>query len=81
MPPGKDADRALELAKKAKAQLPDAPNVADTLGLAFIAKGLYPSAISELSDASEKLPDNPTILYHLALAHWKNGDRDQALKL
>ncbi|MBW1678214.1 MAG: tetratricopeptide repeat protein, partial [Deltaproteobacteria bacterium] len=77
---GEDPDRALNLARKAKAQLPDDPGVADTLGLAFIVKGLYPSAISELSDAAEKMPRNPTVLYHLALAHWKNGEKDQALK-
>jgi tetratricopeptide (TPR) repeat protein len=74
-----DPDRALNLAKKAKAQLPDDPNVMDTLGVAFIAKGLYSSAISELSGAADKLPQNPIVLYHLGLAHWKNGDRDQAL--
>jgi tetratricopeptide (TPR) repeat protein len=58
---GQDPGRALNLAKKAKAQLPDDPNVADTLGLAFIAKGLYPSAISELSEAVEKMPQHPTV--------------------
>ena len=73
-----DLDRALELAKRAKKQLPDDPNVADTLGLAFLAKGFYPSAISELSDAAEKMPEHPTVLYHLGLAHWKNGDKQEA---
>jgi tetratricopeptide (TPR) repeat protein len=77
---GQDPDRALNLAKKAKAQLPDDPSVADTLGLAFIDKGLYASAISELSDAADKMPWNPTVLYHLALAHWKNGEKEQALE-
>ncbi len=76
---GEDPDLALNLAKTAKAQLPDDPSVADTLGLALLAKGLYPSAVSELIDAAEKMPRNPTVLYHLGLAHWKNGDRDQAL--
>ncbi|MCK4488083.1 MAG: tetratricopeptide repeat protein, partial [Desulfobacterales bacterium] len=42
---------------------------------------LYASAISELSDAAEKMPRNPTVLYHLALAHWKNGEKDQALEV
>ena len=40
----------------------------------------WTSAISELNDAAEKMPQNPTVLYHLALAYWKNGDKDQALK-
>jgi tetratricopeptide (TPR) repeat protein len=73
-----DPDRALSLAKKAKAQLPDDPSVADTYALALIVKGLYTSAISELSDATEKMPQNPTVLYHLGLAYWKNGDTNQA---
>jgi Flp pilus assembly protein TadD len=55
--------------------------VTDTLGLALIAKGLYLNAISELRGASEKLPKNPTILYHLGLAHWKNGEKDEALEV
>ncbi len=76
---GEDPDLALNLAKTAKAQLPDDPSVADTLGLALLAKGLYPSAVSELIDAAEKMPRNPTVLYHLGLAHWKNDNRDQAL--
>jgi hypothetical protein len=28
---------------------------------------------------AEKMPRNPTVLYHLGLAHWKNGDKEQAL--
>ena len=66
------------MAKRAKEQLPDDPNVADTLGLALLTKGFYPSAISELSDAVEKMPEQPTVLYHLGLAHWKNGDKKEA---
>ena len=76
---GEDPDRALNLAKKAKAQLPDDPSVADTLGLALIGKGLYASAVAELRDAVEKMPQNPTFHYHLGLAYWKNSETDQAL--
>ena len=72
-------DRALDLAKRAKEQLPDDPNVADTYGLALMHKGLYSSAISELSDAAQKLLDNPTVFYHLGLAHWKNGEKEKAV--
>jgi tetratricopeptide (TPR) repeat protein len=75
-----DPDRSLMLAKKAKAQLPDDPRVADTLGLACIVKGLYASAIAELSDAAEKMPENATVLYHLGLAYWKNEEKDQAVE-
>jgi tetratricopeptide (TPR) repeat protein len=75
-----DLDRALALAKQAKALLPDDPHVADTIGLAYLEKGFYPSAISEFSDAAEKMPRDPTIWYHLGLAYWKNNERERALE-
>jgi Flp pilus assembly protein TadD len=43
-------------------------------------KGFYPSAIAELNDAAEKMPEHPTVLYHLGLALWKNGDKEKALE-
>ena len=70
----------MDLAKRAKKQLPDDPNVADTMGLALIAKGLYQSAVSELSMAVEKLPEHPTVHYHLGLALWKSGEKEQAIE-
>jgi len=76
---GESPDRALELAKTAKAGLPDDPYVADTLGLAYISKGFYPSAISALSEAAEKLPMNSTVFYHLGLAYWKNNEKEKAI--
>jgi Flp pilus assembly protein TadD len=75
-----DPDRALDLAKRAKAQLPDDPNVADTLGLALIHKGVYTAAIAELSEAAEKMPEHSTVLYHLGLAFWKNGEKEKAIE-
>ena len=77
---GNDPDQALALAKRAKAQLPDDPRVADTLGLAYIVKGLHASAINELSDAAGKLPEDPKVHYHLGLAYWKNGEREAAIE-
>ena len=74
-----DPGRALDLAKRAKEQLPEDPNVADTYGLALMHTGLYSSAISGLHDAAQKLPDNPTVFYHLGLAHWKNGEKEKAV--
>jgi len=26
------------------------------------------------------LTENPTVFYHLGLAHWKNGDEEEAVK-
>jgi len=77
---GEEIDRALTLARRAKARLPQDPSVADTLGLAYIAKGLYESAIPELEDAAEKMPGNATVFYHLALAYSKTGRKAEAVK-
>jgi putative PEP-CTERM system TPR-repeat lipoprotein len=77
---GQDPDNALALAKRAKSLLPDDPRIIDTLGLALITKGLYSSAVSELKLGADKAPQNPTILYHLGLAYWKNGEKDQAVE-
>lgn len=74
-----DLDRAFELAKKAKARLPDDPRVGDTLGFALIKKGLYPSAISELRESVTGMEQDPTVLYHLGLAYWKNDEQGKAL--
>lgn len=76
----REPDRAFTLARQAKSQLPDDPGVADTVGLAYLEKGLYPSAISEFRDAAQKLPQNATIHYHLGLAYWKNQEKLHALE-
>lgn len=75
-----DPNRALVLAKTAKSALPNDPSVADTIGLAYLENGFYPSAISEFSDAAEKMPHNATIWYHLGLAYWKNNEPLRALE-
>ena len=74
-----DLDRAFELAKRAKARLPDDPLVASTLGFALIKKGLYPSAISELRESVTGMYQSPTVFYHLGLGYWKNGEQAKAL--
>jgi tetratricopeptide (TPR) repeat protein len=67
-----DLDRAVELAQEARAALPDSPDVADTLGFAYLEKGLPQAALPQLEEAA-KLAEargqtDPSILYHLALA-------------
>ena len=27
------------------------------------------------------MPQHPTVLYHLGLAHWKNGEKDKAIEV
>jgi Flp pilus assembly protein TadD len=68
------------LAQIAREQLPQDPNVADTLGWLYYKKEAYLRAISFLKEAAEKAPDNPTIQYHLGMAYYKNGDKAAAKK-
>jgi tetratricopeptide (TPR) repeat protein len=63
-----DLDEALKFAQTAKDMYPDDPRVADTLGYVYLKKGLPDNALGQFQLASEKLGDEPTILYHMALA-------------
>jgi tetratricopeptide (TPR) repeat protein len=74
----KDLNQALELAQRAKAQMPEDPRVGDTLGWVYFKMGLYDAATREFSASLEKLPGNPTILYHLAMTYYKKGNKEQA---
>jgi tetratricopeptide (TPR) repeat protein len=81
-------DRALQLAQAAKAELPDHPEVNDTLGFVYLKKQLPSLAIPPLRLAIEKDPKNPAFHYHLGLAYSQTGDKaaarqalEQALRL
>jgi len=71
---GGNLDAALALAQTAKAQFPDTPGIADTLGWIYYKKNIYSKAIGLLKDSSEKQPDNPVHHYHLGMTYAKNGD-------
>ncbi|MDH3347110.1 MAG: tetratricopeptide repeat protein [Desulfobulbaceae bacterium] len=75
-----DLGNALRLALLAQEQMPDDPNVADTLGWIHYKRGSYKLALTQFSFALEKLPTNQTIHYHLALALQKVGQTEQAQK-
>ena len=85
---GEQLDKALQLAQTAKAELPDHPEVNDTLGFVYLKKQLPSLAVPPLRLAVEKAPGNPLFHYHLGLAYSQNGDKaaarrelEQALKL
>jgi tetratricopeptide (TPR) repeat protein len=71
-------DVALQLAQTAKAQMPESPEVDDTLGWVYYKRELPDLAISSFKKSLEKDPANPSYLYHLGLAHLKKGDKVQA---
>jgi Flp pilus assembly protein TadD len=75
---GENMDMALQLAQTAKAQLPDRPEVNDTLGWIYYKKGLGSLAVSPLSESVQRDPKNPVYHYHLGLVYAKNGDNVHA---
>ena len=72
----RDPREALSLAQQAASLASENPAVRDTLGWAYYAKGLYPSAVPHLQYAVEK---EPTAIrqFHLAMCYLKIGDRER----
>ena len=77
---GGNLDLALNLAQKAKEQVPDDPHISDTLGWIYCKKNVPSRAVAYLKEAAEKVPTHPLIRYHLGMAYHKNGNRDLAKK-
>jgi tetratricopeptide (TPR) repeat protein len=75
---GGNLDMALQLAQTAKSQLPDRPEVNDTLGWIYHKKGLSAMAVSPLLQSVQKDPKNATYHYHLGMAYAGTGDKDKA---
>ncbi|MFN8065242.1 MAG: tetratricopeptide repeat protein [Vicinamibacterales bacterium] len=75
---GKNLDVALNYAQVAKAQMPDEPNVNDTLGWVYYKKGLPNLAVSPLEAAAKLAPGSAGIRYRLGMAYAKNGDVTRA---
>ena len=61
-----------------KAQMPDEPNVNDTLGWVYYQKGLPNLAVSPLEAAAKLAPGSAGIRYRLGMAYAKNGDVTRA---
>ena len=77
---GENLDLALQLAQTAVRQLPDNPDVTDTLGWVYYKKDLASLAVPPLESAVKKNPENATYQYHLGLAYAKIGDKQNAKK-
>jgi tetratricopeptide (TPR) repeat protein len=63
-----DLNEALRLAQIAKDKFPEDARIADTLGYVYLKKGLAENALAQFQLAVEKLPEEPSINYHMALA-------------
>ena len=75
---GGNLDLALQLAQSAKNNLPESPEVGDTLGWIYYKKGLTGQAVDTLKDSVTKQPERADFNYHLGLALAKNGDARSA---
>mgnify|MGYP005812305937 CR=1 FL=1 len=71
---GTNLDMALQLAQTAKAGLPDAPAVDDTLGWVYYKKELMTQALPPLKAAADRDARNPVYQFHLGMALVKSGD-------
>jgi tetratricopeptide (TPR) repeat protein len=75
---GSNLDMALQLATAAKPNLPDDPNVDDTIGWVYYKKDLASLAVGPLEASAKKLPNNAEVLYHLGVTYAKLGDKTKA---
>ena len=73
-----ELEKAYQLAQSARAQRPEDPAIADTLGWILYKKGNYQEALPMLEAAASKLPDNPEIQFHLGMASYMMGKTDEA---
>jgi Flp pilus assembly protein TadD len=78
-----DLDRALALAQSARRGMPESPEVADTVGLAFYRKGVYQAAIGMFQEAinlsvKNRRTESATYHYHIGLAYQKAKKPDLA---
>lgn len=71
-------DIALQWAQTAKSQLPDDPDVSDTLGWVYVRKGLGRLGVPHLEQSVYKDPRNPLYQFHLGLAYLDAGERTKA---
>lgn len=77
-----DTDRNLSqahlYATRAFMLAPQNDNVRDTLGYVLLKRGKIDQSMTMLKKASEGTPNDPSMLYHLALAYKESGDPAKA---
>jgi Flp pilus assembly protein TadD len=70
----KDLDGALMYARLAQQLAPGDPHVDDTLGWILFQRRSFEEAAKLLRSSAERLPDSPTVLYHLGMLSQQLGD-------
>lgn len=71
-------DQAMTFAERAKSQVPNSPDISDTLGFVYFQKDLNEQALRIFKQNVEQYPQNPTFRFHLAMALLKSGDKQAA---
>jgi Flp pilus assembly protein TadD len=74
-------DTALTHAQKARELAPNDPEIMDTLGMVLFRKGNYRAAERLFEDATDRLPQNLDVQFHLAQASAKSGNREKAKQI
>ncbi len=72
---GTNLDRAMTLATQAQRQVPNSPDVSDTLGYVYYQKNLNTEALQIFKRVVQDAPQNATFRFHLAMALLKQGDK------
>jgi len=75
---GKDLNSALGWAQSARKNLPDNPNIADTLGWVYYKMGNYVLARDQVRFAASKQPDNADFQYHLGMVYKQTKQMSEA---
>ena len=71
-------DEALTLASKARELAPQEPHIADTLGRVHFQRREYTRALALLQESVVKLPEEPEVQFHLAMAYYMMGQEQPA---
>lgn len=69
-----DLDKALKVITAARTADPANPAIGDTYGWVLFKRGDYADALAVFKDVAAKLPNEPTVAYHLGLTESRTGD-------
>ena len=75
---GTDLNQAETFAERAKQQVPNNPDISDTLGYVYYRKNLNDAALQIFEQIVQQQPNNPTYRLHLAMALLKQGNKQGA---
>jgi len=73
-------EEALGLAEAARQAAPDSPEIADTLGWVLYHRATYERSLSLLAESAQRLPENPTVQFHLGMVNLKLERKEAAFQ-